>query len=175
MAGGTPVSAPSGGRWRAVSVPHRPWASFAPAVSAAPDPQGTLDRLHALVLVGSEEAVIQAERPVPASPGRVLSLRRDTERVEVVAEADGPGLLVVNDAYWPGWTARIDGAAAPVLAADVLVRGVPFPAGRHQVVMRYEPPEVAWGLGLSAIGLAACLGVAAWPRRRRRGRGAAAS
>ena len=175
VAGGREVSAPSGGRWRAFAVPHRPWASFAPGASAVPDPEGTLARLRDLTTVGSEEVVIQAERPVPTAPGRVLSVRREPERLEVVAEADGPGLLVVNDAYWPGWEARIDGAAAAVLAADVLVRGVPFPAGRHTMVLRYAPPELAWGQALTALGAAACLGVLLWPRLRRRGRGAAAA
>jgi len=170
VAGGRQVPTPPGSGLQAVAVPHRPWASFAPAVVAAPDPQATLGRLQALVAEGSEAVVIQAGQPVPAAPGRVLAARRGVESVEIEAEADGPALLVVNDAWWPGWETRIDGTPAPVLAADVLVRGIPFPAGRHTVVMRYEPPEVAWGLAASGLGAAGCLALAAlaWRRRGRR-------
>jgi len=60
----------------------------------------------------------------------------------------------VNDAWWPGWVAELDGAPAPILPADGLVRAVPFPAGRHRLVMRYEPWEARAGLALTALGLA---------------------
>ena len=77
---------------------------------------------------------------------------------------------MIGDAWWPRWVAEIDGAAAPVLAADALVRAVPFPAGRHRLAMRYRPPEVGAGLALSALGLLLLLALAAWEERTRRSR-----
>ncbi len=168
-AGGAPVATPRESGLSAWSVPHRPWASFAPSAWSAPTPQPKLDRLLRLLEQGSDEVVVQAEATPPVAPGRVLAIRRGAEQVEIEAEAAGPALLVVNDAFWPGWTARVDGADVPVLPADVLVRAVPFPAGRHRLAMRYEPPEVAWGIGLSAVGAAVALGLLAIGRRRRAG------
>ncbi|MCM2333869.1 MAG: hypothetical protein NDI82_07960, partial [Anaeromyxobacteraceae bacterium] len=59
------------------------------------------------------------------------------------------------------------GVPAPILPADGLVRAVPFPAGRHRLVMRYEPPEVRIGVALSGLGLLLLAGLAAWERRPR--------
>jgi hypothetical protein len=161
-AGATPVMDAPDGEWRAWSVPHRAWASFAPSVSSAPDPQGTLDRLVANVEAGSEEVVIQADAPVPAAGGEVLAIRRGRERSEIDLEAQGEALLVVNDAFWPGWQAWVNGREVQVLAADVLVRGVAVPAGRSTVRLSYDPPEV-----LAAVGVA---GVIAETVRRRSAR-----
>jgi hypothetical protein len=102
------------------------------------------------------------------SPGRVLSVARGAEAIAVEAESDGPALLVVNDAWWPGWAAEIDEAPAPILPADGLVRAVPSPGGRQRLVMRYEPPEVRTGLAVSALGLVPLAALAAWETRSRR-------
>ena len=80
-----------------------------------------------------------------------------------------PGLLVLNDAWMPGWEATVDGHRVPIRRANYLVRGVLLPAGAHRVVFRYPVPASLWlGLGLSVATLAGLLG--AWIRRwRRRG------
>jgi hypothetical protein len=48
--------------------------------------------------------------------------------------------------------------------------GTGTPAGRHRLVMRYEPPEVREGLWLSGLGLVLLLALSGWElwaRRRR--------
>jgi hypothetical protein len=64
--------------------------------------------------------------------------------------------------------AEIDGAPAPILPADGLVRAAPFPGGRRRLVMRYQPPEVRTGLAVSALGLVLLAALAAWETRARR-------
>ena len=143
------------------ALPHRPWASFAPAAAAAAAPElaaavsATLDRVRA----GDDTVIVEAGAAPAVAPGRVLATRRDVQSLRVEAEADGDALLVVNDAFWPGWRADIDGRATEILAADVLVRAVRWPAGRHVLDMRYEPPEVAVGWALSAVGLVVLVGL----------------
>jgi hypothetical protein len=95
---------------------------------------------------------------------RLLVLRPDRVRVEV--EASEPGLLVLADAYDPGWTATVNGRAATALRANVAFRAVPVPAGRHEVEMVYRPPAVVQGLALT-------LAAAGRGGRGRRGGGAA--
>ena len=164
--GGTPVTTAAGGRVTAWAVPHRAWALFARSASSASTPQPTLERLQAILAAGSDEVVIQADATPATAPGEVLSVRRGREELTVEARAAGPALLVVNDAWWPGWVARVDGSPVPILPADVLVRGVPFPAGRHVVEMSYQPPEVRWGLALSAAGLVGVAVLLVLGRRR---------
>jgi uncharacterized membrane protein YfhO len=82
------------------------------------------------------------------------------------ADLDAPGLVVVVDAWDPGWRARVDGRPAEVLRANGAFRAVAAPAGRHVVEMRYRPWPVALGLALSGLGLVALLGGALALARR---------
>jgi hypothetical protein len=149
-------------------VPHRPWAFFAGRAVAAERPLDARKVLLGLVARGEDDAVVlEAAAPPPTAPGRVLRVERGTTAVRIEAEAEGPALLVVQDAFWPGWRASIDGRPAEILAADYLVRAVAWPPGRHVLEMTYEPPELRHGLVLSALGALAVLGLAlaAWRRR----------
>ncbi len=92
------------------------------------------------------------------------------ERVEVSVDASAPAVLVLNDAWYPGWRATVDGHPAPILPANALVRAVPVPAGVHDVVFRFRTRGLVLGASLTgaSLGLWAVLVlVAAWRRRRR--------
>ena len=159
-------------------VPHRPWASFAGSAVAASRPAEARDRLAELHAAGALDAVVVEAEAAPAcAPGRVLAVDRAAERLRVEAESDGDALLVIADAWWPGWTATVDGQAAPILPCDVLGRAVRWPQGRHVLEMRYDPPEVRVGWAISAAGAAALVtaavhGVVQARRRRARSAGA---
>ena len=156
------------------TVPHRPWAFFANSAIAVARPQDAHQQVHELVARGDDAAVVVEATEAPATaPGRVLSVARETHELRIDAEAAGPALLVVNDAYWPGWRAWVDGKETRILAADLLVRAVAWPPGRHRLVMRYEPMELRVGLWVSALGLVtiALLAVGALRDVRRRAPG----
>jgi hypothetical protein len=108
----------------------------------------------------------------PAAPPRGSAARivRDGEtEVEVDAILTAPGLVVLADAYYPGWRATVDGAHAPIVATNHLFRGVPVPAGAHRVRFAYRPASVAAG---AAASIGGWLGIAAltvaWRRVRAR-------
>lgn len=151
-------------------TPHRPWASFASAVTPAASEEEAYQRLAASIWSGASDVVIEGAPPASAAPGRVLAAARGAEVLRIEAETAGDGVLVVNDAHWPGWTATLDGQPVPILRADVLVRAVAWPAGRHVLEMRYEPPEVRLGMavsGAAAAVLLAWLGIALFRARAR--------
>jgi uncharacterized membrane protein YfhO len=58
----------------------------------------------------------------------------------------------------------------PIQRADLLVRAVRWPAGRHLLEMSYEPPGVTLGIAVSAVAalVAVALGVWASEASRRR-------
>jgi uncharacterized membrane protein YfhO len=100
-------------------------------------------------------------------PPRIRTLERAGDRVEIRLEPGGAAFLRLTDGYDPGWQATIDGAAAPLLPADLAFRGLALPAGARQIVMQYRPAEVRRG-GLISLGtlLALLVGGAILVRRR---------
>jgi hypothetical protein len=85
------------------------------------------------------------------------------EEVGVEVQADAPGVLVLNDLHSPGWSATVGGEPASILDVNLVVRGVRVPAGRHEVVFRYEAPGLATGLLLSGLSLVLLVLLLLWP------------
>jgi hypothetical protein len=97
-----------------------------------------------------------------AAPDRFRMVSRTSEAVTVEAEMGCPGLVVVGDAFYPGWRARVDGERRPVQELDA-VRAVRTLAGRHVIEFRYRPGPVYWGFGLTMLGL--LMAAVLWLRR----------
>jgi hypothetical protein len=96
-----------------------------------------------------------ASAPGPTLPGRVTLRQHAPERVELDEEADRAAVLVLNDAWYSGWSATLDGAPVTILPANLVVRGVHVPAGSHRVVFTYRTPGLLFGaiLSLTTLGL----------------------
>jgi hypothetical protein len=106
--------------------------------------------------------------PAPAGAGARLE-RYGAERIVIDATTPHPGLLILTDDFYPGWTATVDGRPAAVRRVDYLLRGVSLPPGHHMVVLRYQP--VSWRLGwivslITLLALLAAATSAAVARRR---------
>lgn len=92
-----------------------------------------------------------------------------SDRVAFVLDAPGEGVVVVNESWYPGWRATVDGEPAPIYRANGLVRAVPVEAGSHHIELRFEPAAGRrWRWVLLATLLASLLGLAVtWWRSRR--------
>ena len=129
--------------------------------------QGEVDYISTPLVEGST-GLPQAAQPAVA-PGSATISAYAPERVEIATESGAPTLLVLSDAYYPGWRATVDGAPAPILPTNVLFRGVELPAGSHEVVFTFVPASWRNGLYVGAVGLLlwlALVGVAMWLGRR---------
>ena len=82
-------------------------------------------------------------------PSRITWLGYGPSRLRLRVHATAPGLLVVTDTFTHLWRARVDGAPAPLLKADVMFRGVPVPGGSHTVDMGYDTRGMAWSMRIS--------------------------
>jgi hypothetical protein len=131
-------------------------------------PRGELRDFHNTAVIESDEdhAIPRpSETTSPISTCRIV--RDDPHHVEIEAHLAAPGLLVLSDAYDPGWKAEViaidsivadddaepargtSTASAPVLRTNRIMRGVPLPAGSHRVVLRYQPTSLYTGATIS--------------------------
>ena len=105
------------------------------------------------------------DTPGPATAVEVVAA--GAHRVELATAPSRPGWLVLNDAYYPGWEAEVDGRPAAILPAYVAFRAVALPAGRHRVVFRYAPGSVRAGAAVSVGAIAIALLLLLRPKRRK--------
>jgi hypothetical protein len=85
------------------------------------------------------EAFLAATRP----PSAARYQRPAPERMVLEADAGAaPAVLFVSEAYHPWWRARVDGAPAEVLRAQMTFMAVRVPAGAHRVELELRPPAL---------------------------------
>jgi Bacterial membrane protein YfhO len=94
-----------------------------------------------------------AGSPPDTAPGYARLISYADERVAAESRSPIPSLLVLTDVKYPGWKATVDGRSVPIERVDYLLRGVPVPAGRHRVEMRYEPASWRAGWIVSLVSL----------------------
>ena len=123
--------------------------------------------------------VLRRDAPLPHPQGRlsdapagtVVADDVATARGEQVRLADGPGgTLTFARLAWPGYTARLDGAAAPVRQGPAGLLTVDVPPGAHQLALAWSPPAFAasaWRARCSGRRSPLALALARAVRRRR--------
>jgi hypothetical protein len=90
----------------------------------------------------------------------------DAHQVALDVALERPGLVILADIFSPDWHLTIDGSPAPILRANLMMRGAAVAAGRHRLVFGYEPRAFRVGMALSGVGLAVLvvLGGTLWVR-----------
>ncbi len=103
-----------------------------------------------------------------AARGQAEITRYAPEQVEIAAQMETPGILVLSDAYYPGWRVQVDGAPAELLRVDYILRGVALPPGAHQVRFLYTSDSFYYGAGVTIVSFIILLGIAlvGWRRKK---------
>ncbi len=114
-------------------------------------------------VVVDREVVLQAGAAEP--PGEVEIADEADTRVRLRASCPGPRVLVLADAWYPGWSVAVDGEPAELLRANFAFRAVALPAGEHQVVFRFRPASWDVALPMCAVGMLVVIALGLWPRR----------
>ncbi len=71
------------------------------------------------------------------------------------------GMVILGDAFFPGWQATVDGKKSQIHEAYTVIRGVVAEAGRHRIEMWYRPTQVYLGAALTGLGLLGAAGLLA--------------
>lgn len=126
-------------------------------------PADTLPALLAADFRPAETVYLESGRnlngPVatPAEQPRLVT--QSANRLEFESDLATEGYLVIGQAYYPGWQARVDGNPAPYEKADYTFGAVYLPAGKHRLTLEFSPLSqtvgtVISGLSWLAVGLA---------------------
>ncbi len=75
----------------------------------------------------------------------------------IVVEAEGPGLLVLSEIFYPGWKVKVDGQSSDLEKPLGLLRGVLLESGVHTVAFDFRPILVYLGVLLGILVLAGIL------------------
>ena len=108
-------------------------------------PPGATRYAGALTAPGGVDSVV-------VSPS-VRYSRPSSDEILLYSASPHPGFVEVLEAFDTGWTARVDGADAPLLPANGFAMAVPVGAGNHVVRLRYATPGRATGVGLSVLSM----------------------
>jgi hypothetical protein len=156
-----------GVRPRAFVAPRWRWASPDDAIDAVFT--GSHARDSSLIVLTGAGAPSPVDRDgLALSPCRIEAYV--PEWVQLDCDSPAGGYAVLADENAPGWTARLDAQPVSLLTADILLRAVAIPGGRHRVDFNYRTPQLRVGIAVSVVSWAALL-VFFWRRRdARRGR-----
>ena len=140
-----------------------PRAYLARRTEVVADVRAAVARLRA----GQDRDVVILFAPLPLLPGPSTgpvgsaAIRSfAAERVVIDVDTPSPAVLVVAEAWYPGWRAFVDGREAPCVPANAWMRAVHVPAGPSQVVLVYRSRYLLLGALISFVS-AALLAVAA--------------
>ncbi len=134
-----------------------PRAFLLPSWSWQPDQRDVLQAMQQpdfdvremAVLLGSGEG--HSGEPDPEAFAVITQY--EPEQVIVQTSSDQPSLLLLTDAYYPGWQVAVDGRPAELIQADGLFRGVLLPSGEHEVTFSFAPRTFQLGFMMTAAGL----------------------
>ena len=154
--------------WPLVSA-HARWRAFpdqaAALAWAASRPPEDADVAPFVGAAGEHPEPQAAAGPAP----EVVSSEIENHAVRARVTGGATSLLVVSQNLADGWTAKVDGEEAGIVAVDGALIGVFVPAGDHTVTLEYLPRTfLAGGAVTAAALLAGGVAVALPPGRRRR-------
>ena len=64
-------------------------------------------------------------------------------------KTSGNRLIFMSDAWYPDWTATVDGKPTPIYRADYAFRAFVAPTGTHEIKLTYHDAKYAFGRTIS--------------------------
>ena len=104
--------------------------------------------------------------PFSEFPQQVEIISESNNRLDLQVKTSGDSFLILNDTYFPGWKAFIDGKKTKIYRAHYNFRALPLSVGTHRVEFIYDPMSFKLGAGVTLLGILGCIGIG-WVGRRR--------
>lgn len=92
--------------------------------------------------------------------GAITTSEYGLHQIRLSVETKGPAFMVLSEVYYPlRWRASIDGEPVTIHEMNGFMRGIPVPAGEHEVFLWYDRSYFRKGIMISILSL--ILGLAA--------------
>jgi hypothetical protein len=88
---------------------------------------------------------------------RIVAKNFTAMRQKIDVETPTEAIVVLTEAYYHNWTARVDGKPARLWRANYAFEAVEVPAGRHEVLLVYRDEAFRVGAVVSLCALLLCL------------------
>jgi hypothetical protein len=127
-----------------------------------PDSRAQFDALHAPEFDPTREVILASGSALSSDPTGETGLNLaeyEAESIVVDVTAAAEAYVVFSEVDYPGWQATVDDALATIERANFTFRAVRIPPGAHRVALRFAPISWRLGLTISALSLAACVGL----------------
>ena len=129
-----------------------PWANgnawFVDKVQYVDDADAELASLHGLatkhvaVVDKKFQDILGDEALQSDSTVKVTLTEYEANRLAYEVNSEKGGIVVFSEIYYPGWTCTVDGQDTQIARADYVLRAIRIPAGKHTVVMTFDPQTV---------------------------------
>ncbi len=115
-------------------------------------PDNILEKLQRPDFNPADLLLLEGETPSPPlAPGAGVAdiTVYEPDRVVIETVTDSAAFLLLTDAWFPGWEARVNGERVKVHRADYAFRAVSLSAGKHVIEFSYRPFPFRAGMILS--------------------------
>ncbi|MBN2007484.1 MAG: hypothetical protein JXA21_29330 [Anaerolineae bacterium] len=148
-----------------------PRAFLAPAYSCVISDEAGLQQMQTPGFDPAAQAIVSncdpdaqnkaGSMPTGLSPATVTPVSHSDTGFVVDVTSDSGGLLILTDAWYPGWTATLAPLSSEkttpktvtLLRADLLFKAVSLAPGAWRATFTYRPAWLFWGAAISVVGL----------------------
>jgi uncharacterized membrane protein YfhO len=124
-------------------------------VKDAAEEMRALDNFHPKDTAVVQEVFKSKMNNIPStlnSEGSIQLVKNDNDLVTYKSSSAANQFAVFSEIYYDaGWKAFIDGKETPIIKTNYVLRGLPLPAGNHEILFRFEPQGYKTGRTLTTI------------------------
>lgn len=156
------------------------WFVSGTVEAATPDEEiaslGTLDLRNMAVVSSADKAAMPAvsdEVSTSGERGTIKLTAYSPNELRYEYESEAASTIVFSEIFHPSWKATLNGEPLGLFRADWVLRAACLPAGKGEIVMRYEPQDYVQGKVISIVCslillllLAAVVVVSVWEKRK---------
>ena len=138
-------------------------AYFVPDYTVAKDKEHLAELIEAedfdprVAVILEEE--LEDEISAPDKTDKLGINYHSSNRVEIETVTSSSNLMVLADAYDPNWKVKIDGKESKIYKANIALRAVIVPAGKHNIVFEYYPDSYKLGARITLTSFALLAGI----------------